>query len=193
MKITFSPKFESSVDRIFWEQSLPYKIYNFFRRDIFRFFRNIWMFRKALWEYRWWDYRYTFNFMETSFEHMALKFEKDGMEIDETRLPKVQKMKRVVEILRNIDNHDFISMAEEEIGPLFIRDLEFEEDPDNPSCSRLVENETPEEKAHNKKVFDRSTELERLYWIELWTILSGEEIVSGERKNDGSDLRGWWD
>jgi hypothetical protein len=124
---------------------------------------------------------------------MAPRFEKNGIEIDETRLPKVEKMKRAAQILKNLQNCNYITLAEGELGNIFLKPWEFEDVPEHPSLTRIIDTETEEEKAHNKKVFQRSNELEQLEWIELWTILSGEKICGGERKIDGSDLRGWWD
>ena len=85
--------------------------------------------------------------------------------------------------------------------------FEFEDVPDKPGFCQLVDNETPEEKEHNSKVFKRAREIEEQMWTELWDILKGQthshfEVFLDKSKDkekawdnwfDGSGLRGWWD
>jgi hypothetical protein len=103
-------------------------------------------------------------------------------------------------------------MAEAELGPIYLHDWEFEEVPDKPGYSRLIDKETPEEKKHNRKVFDRAREIEDLEWKELFEILQGQnhkeynKLYKKSKKEgtvDGQDLwnnwfngnglKGWWD
>ena len=102
-------------------------------------------------------------------------------------------------------------MAESELGPIYLHDWEFEEVPDKPGYSRLVEEDTPEERKHNKKVFDRVRQIEENEWDELFKILKGQDykeyrkLVKLDKKKeikndnlwdewfDGSGLNGWWD
>ena len=71
--------------------------------------------------------------------------------------------------------------------------------------------DTPEDKEHNKKVFDLSTKIEEDEWEELFTILRGQnhkeyikmmQAQSEEEKwktdlwtkwFDGSGMKHWWD
>jgi hypothetical protein len=199
MQISASPKFLSSIKRVVWEQSFLYKFYSFFRWDLRRFFKNIWMFRKALLDYRWWDYTYMLNFMQISLDDMSKKFEKYGYEVDETRLPKIEKMKRANEILKNLLEYNFIEQAEKELDPIVYKPFEFREIPGNPNLHELFIDETEEEKTHSRKVYKLAADLEETQWIELWTIISGKKIESQDMKKsdpkiyDGSDLRNWWD
>ena len=142
---------------------------------------------------------------------MADNLEIHGNEVDGPRMKKVAAMRRAVEIIKNYNQSNYIEMAESELGPLYLHDWEFEEVPDKPGYSRLVENETPKEKKHNRKVFNRSSEIEEQEWKELWDILKGQnhaeykKIVKNateeQRKNDdlwnnwynGTGLNGWWD
>jgi hypothetical protein len=117
---------------------------------------------------------------------------KKGMEVTETREPKVQSMRRALEILRNNKEDNYIQRAEAEVGPLVMYDWEFE-DAGNGS-SRLVDRETPEEKAHNRKVFQVARELEENEWKELWEIFKGTKYSKKYDDNyDGTDMRSWWD
>jgi hypothetical protein len=63
----------------------------------------------------------------------------------------------------------------------------------------LVDKDTPEERAHNKKVFERSSEIEEQEWNELLSILKGQDTTKFDKgldwyeQFDGSGLKNWWD
>jgi hypothetical protein len=102
-------------------------------------------------------------------------------------------------------------MAESELGEVVHHPWEFEDVEDNPRCSRLVDNDTPEEKEHNRKVYNRSYEIEGQEWEELFKLLKGQNHEEYRKlydaqsekdvKNDnlwdewfdGSGIKGWWD
>jgi hypothetical protein len=126
-------------------------------------------------------------------------------------MKKVVAMRRAIEIIKNYNESNYIDMAEAELGELYQRDWEFEEVPDKPGFSRLVDNETPAEKKHNRKVFNRSRQIEEQEWKELFTILEGQnhaefkkivkKATEEEKKSqdlwnnwyNGTGLKGWWD
>lgn len=220
MKIKFANTFSESLKTLIWHESRIYKLYSFFRYDISRFVKNVWRFRYALANHYWWDHHGTLMFMETGLTHMAENLEKYGNEVNEPRMKKVAAMKRAAEIIRNYNQSNYIEMAESELGPLYLHDWEFEETgetKDNPfgekgeKLYRLVEKDTPEEKKHNRKVFDRSRRIEEDEWDELFKILKGQNYKEYRRlskldqkkevKNDnlwnewfdGSGIKGWWD
>jgi hypothetical protein len=211
MEVGFADSFGKSLKKLIWHESKIYKFYSFFRRDIGRFVKNVWLFRKALANHYWWDHHGTLRFLETGLTHMSDNLEVRGMEVDGPRMKKVAAMRRAVELIKNYNEDNYIDMAEAELGPLYQRDWEFEPVPDKPGYSMLVDNETPKEKKHNRKVFDRSRQIEEQEWKELFTILKGQEhteykkIVKNateeERKNgdlwdnwfNGTGLKGWWD
>jgi hypothetical protein len=150
-------------------------------------------------------------FLEVGLTHMSENLEKKGLEIDISRLKKVAAMKRAVEIIKNYNESNYIEMAESELGPLHLHDWEFEEVPDKPGYSRLVEKNTEEEENHNSKVFELSRKIEEKEWKELFKILKGQDykdykkfkktLTEEEKKEtdqyykwfDGSGLKGWWD
>jgi hypothetical protein len=209
MEIKFADSFGKSLKRLIRHQTWWYKTYQFFRYDIKNFVKNVWHFRKGLWNYRWWDYRFPLEMFKLSIEGMYPKVEKYGLEVDETRLKKVDKMIRACQLLENFMDDNFVDQAEKELGNLIHRDWEFEDVPDKPGYSQLVDNETDEEKAHNRKIFDRAREIEEEQWNELWNIMRGQNdgksnaiaqvVLSDgdnqpfETKFDGTDLRSWWD
>jgi hypothetical protein len=211
MKIQFADTFSESLKTLIWHESRIYKFYSFFRYDIGRFIKNVWRFRKALSNHYWWDHHGTLMFMETGLTHMADNMEVKGMEVDGPRMKKVAAMRRAVEIIKNYNQSNYIEMAESELGPIYLHDWEFEEVPDKPGYSRLVEEDTPEERKHNKKVFDRVRQIEENEWDELFKILKGQDykeyrkLVKLDKKKeikndnlwdewfDGSGIKGWWD
>lgn len=184
MKVTFTDSFFDSLKTLDRHQTWWYKTYNFFRRDLPRFFKNIYLFRKELFDHAWWDYRFTLNMLERSLKIQAHGMETKGMEVSETRYPKVMAMKRAIRLLESNRTHDFIDRAEKELGQLKNMDM--------PIFSNFKE--SPEDIAHNRKVFDRAQQIEDQEWKELWEIFKGtERSKTYDDKYDGTDMRGWWD
>lgn len=207
MEVKFASSFGDSIKTLIRHQTWWYKTYETIRYKIPYFFKNIYKFRQVLWEHRWWDYRFTLTTLRTSLEIME-KGMHNGLEVRETREKKIAKMQRAIQILKNIENDDYISMAESELGEIIHHPWEFEDAIDHPGFYQLVDKDTPEEKEHNRKVFDRADELETQEWNELWEILKGKnykeyyETLSEEEKEnsnnfnewfDGTGLQGWWD
>ena len=111
-----------------------------------------------------------------------------GNEVSETREPKLKSMERALELLKYKLDDDYVQRAENELGPLSRWDWEIDEN------GVMIDNDTPEQKEHNRKVFDRAREIEETEWKELW------EIFKGTKRSkkfgwayDGSDMRAWWD
>lgn len=147
---------------------------------------NLFNFFWVVWKWRAWDNTFNLELFSKGIEQYLEKSQKSYlMEVDETRLPKEANMRRVIEIIKNInDNFDYIEKAEEELGELPHWDIIFEpcddlKDEDGEPLSELVDNRTDEEKKHSRKVYDRALELEQEEWNELWDIL---------RK----DAQSWW-
>ena len=188
--------------------------------DTLNFFKNVWRFRKPLTHHTWWDNQTSLEFLQVSLTHMADNIEKYGIEIDESRLKKVNKMRRATELIQNYIESSYIEIAESELGELMLHDWDFEETGetiDNPmgekneKLYKLVDKDTPEERKHNKKVFERAREIEEQEWDELFKILKGQDYkeyrelydaqTEKEKKErelwnewfDGSGIKGWWD
>jgi hypothetical protein len=199
MKIEIENSFDKSIKTLIRHNTWWYKIYDLFRYDLPRFFKNIWRFRKALWNHYWFDHHGTLMFLETGLSHISDNVEKYGNEIDESRLKKIDAMRRTVQIIQNYNNDSYIEMAEKELGEIVLRDWEFEPVPDRPNLSRLVDNETEEEKAHNKKIYERASEIEEQEWNELFELLKGQDYKNFDKEIDwykqfnGSGIKNWWD
>jgi hypothetical protein len=191
MKVETSDTFFESLERLAWYDTKLWKVWEFIRRTIPRFFKNIWRFRKELAHHEWWDYRYTLEMLYRSLVIMESKMH-DGMEIRETRDKKVEKMQRAIQLLKHKLDDDYTERVEAELGKLFLHDWEFEELENG--NHRLIDNDTPAERKHNRMIFKEAHKLEDKEWIELWNILKGTKYSKtwGDAF-DGTDMRGWWD
>jgi hypothetical protein len=188
MKIHITDTFTKSLKVLIRHQTWWYKTYSVIRWDIWHFFKNIWRFRKELWDHKWWDYRFTLNMLERSLTIMEGGMSTKGMEVSETREPKVKSMRRALELLRNNREDKFVERAEAELGPITRWDWELDEN------GVMVDRDTPEQKEHNRNVFKRAREIEDKEWKELWEIFKGTKYSKSYRKNyDGTDMRAWWD
>ena len=183
MEIKFADSFFDSLKTLSRHNTWWYKTYKFLRWDIKHFIQNVWTFRKELWDHRWWDYRFTLNLFKRSLQVQEKGMRIGGNEISETRDPKLKAMRRVLELLKNNREDNYVDRAEEELGQLQNLGGFFEGVDD-----------TPAQVKHNRKVFVRARQIEQEEWKELWTILEG---TKRSRKlgdeYDGSDIRGWWD
>ena len=191
MKVETSESFFESLERLAWYDTKLWKVWEFIRRTIPRFFKNIWRFRKELAQHEWWDYRYTLEMLYRSLVIMESKMH-DGMEIRETRDKKVEKMQRAIQLLKHKLDDDYTARIEAELGKLILHDWEFEELENG--NHRLIDNDTPAERKHNRMIFKEAHKLEDKEWIELWNILKGTKYSKtwGDAF-DGTDMRGWWD
>jgi hypothetical protein len=188
MKVKITDSFTKSLKRLIWHEHWLYRIYALFRFDILLFVKNIWRFKRELWEHQWWDYRFTLNMFERSLSIMEKGMSTKGMEVSETREPKVMAMRRALELLRNNREDNYIERAQVELGPL--SDWEWETDEDGV----LIDRDTPEQKKHNRAVFKRAREIEDNEWKELWEIFKGtRNSKKYDKKYDGTDMRAWWD
>lgn len=199
MDIKFADTFTKSLKTLIWHKSRVYKTWAFFRYDIARFIKNIWRFRKPLANHYWWDHHGMLRFMEVALIHMSDNLEVHGMEIDETRLKKVAAMRRAIKLIQNYNEDQYIEMAEAELGEIIHHPFEFESVEEKDDLFQLVDHDTPEEKEHNRKVYDRAREIEVSEWNELMLILKGQDYTKFKKKVDwnkqfdGSGLQSWWD
>ena len=212
METQFGTTFFDSFKRMTDRQRWYWKTWDLFRYDIPRFFRNLWLFRKNLWNHTWYNGDGSvLPWVKTAVDDMSWRIEKHGHEVEESRLKKVAKMKRLSYLIDVCVKDDFIEEAEKEMGFEYIyRDFEFEEIPDrtydnplgekNEKLYLLKENQTPEEKESNSKLLKRAHEIEKEYWEELCAIIKGPDYDAlrdsdedWDVKYDGSDLRAWWD
>ena len=202
MKIKFANTFFESFKRMVNRERWYWKLWDLFRYDIPRFFRNLWLFRKNLWNHTWYNGDSSvLPWVKTAVDDMAWRIEKYGHEVDESRLKKVVKMRRLSYLIDVCVKDEFIDEAEKELGFKYVYyPFEFEEVLGNDKLYELKQTETPEDKENNSKLLNRSHEIQKEYWEELCAIIKGPDYdemrVSQEdwdKLYDGSDLRAWWD
>lgn len=190
MKIHAKDSFFKSLKRLSWEQSLIYKAYYPLRYGLPGFIKNVWRFRRELRSHRWWDYRFTLEILKKSLEIQEEGMRLKGIEVSESLDKKLNKMQRAIELLQNKIEDNYIEIVEAEFGKLSLRDWKFEETEDGNYL--LVDEDTEEEKKHNRMIFKKAHELEAKQWKELWQIIEGKKYKE-YKDYDGSDMRCWWD
>jgi len=117
---------------------------------------------------------------------------KKGIEVSESREPKLKAIRRALELLKNNREDNYIDRAEDELGKLILSDWLFEETEDE--LYKLIDTESKKDKAHNRKVFKRAVAIEKAEWNELWNIFKGTKNSNNfGPEYDGTDMRGWWD
>ena len=189
MDVQFKDTFFESVEKLVWYDTKLWKVWEFIRRGLPNFFKNIWRFRKELYRHEWWDYHFTLEMLYRSLTIMVNKLELRGIEENESRLKKVGKIYRALELIKHKLDDDYVSRAEMELGELPRKPFEFEKMEDGNYL--LVDNDTPAERKHAKSVFKRARQIEEKEWKELWGIFKGK--YKTWENFDGSDMRGWWD
>ena len=174
MKVEFEDSFWKSLKTMSRHQTWWYKTYELFRYKIPYFIENLWYFKKELWEHRSWDYSYSLSMLRRSLTKLAHTLEFYGWEVEESRMEKVKNIKRVIQLIDNMSEDDYVKQAELELGQLKNSDWLWNDVED-----------TPEEREHNAKVFKRSHEIKEAEWKELWKLMKGGKVDGG--------MRGWWD
>jgi hypothetical protein len=202
MKTKFTDTFFDSFKRMVNRQRWYWKTYDLFRYDLPNFFRNLWLFRKNLWNHTWYNGDGSIlPWVKTAVDDMAWKIETRGHEVDESRMKKVAKMKRLSYLIDVCVHDKFIEEAEKELGmKMILHDWEFVPAEGHEGSYELLDKDTPEEKENNHKILERSHQIQKEYWEELCYIIKGQDYdlirESGEdfyEKLDGTDIRGWWD
>jgi len=169
-------------------------------KQFYQFLKNIWYFRKPLYEFRWWDYRFTLTMLRYSIQNMVDGLKQSGIEESTSKSKKIFAMRRAIEILEYVECDDFILLAEKELGHEFVSKVKFVPAEEGSTSYSMVDIASPEEQEMNRKILDRTHEIEKELWEELWGIIKGNQDYSKFKKNqdwvaqfNGTDMRGWWD
>lgn len=139
---------------------------------------NFFKYFKIVSQMRPWDYQYVLRMMEFQLKDLCNNLEKYGLEIEEDRLPKIEKMKRAIELLyNNIDDNyaDRCGYKNDAVEIVF----EDVKGTDDFKEVKMVKN--PGFENYNEdEVFEKSRKLEEEEWNELFDILK-------------NDMQRWWD
>jgi len=207
MKVEFKDTFFESVKDLIWHETKLWKVWAFIVRGIPNFFGNIWKFRKELYSHQWWDYRYTLEMLHRSLVIMEKELSVKGIENWPHREKKILKIRRAIQLLDNRLGDNYVEQAEKELGPLHLKPMDWE--PTENGNYKLIDNDTKEEREHNRRVFKLASTIDDKEWRELWNIFKGQSMLDFKKyvktlpKEEqqtawdnwfnGSDMRGWWD
>jgi hypothetical protein len=190
----YKDTFFESVEKLVWYDTKLWKVWEFITRGLPNFFKNIWRFRKELYNHQWWDYHFTLEMLYRSLTIMVNKLELEGIEEDESRMKKVGKIYRALELIKHKLDDDYVNRAELQLGEISYKPIRFEPVEGKDGLYSMVDDDTPEERKHTSKVFKRAKEIEEVEWKELWEIFKGTKFSKKFGwAYDGSDMRHWWD
>jgi hypothetical protein len=197
MEIKFADSFWESLDRMVKRERWYWKTWDFLRYDIPKGINNIIFFWKVIWNFRPWDSSYSLKILGRSLEKLKIGIE-NGNEVDITRLKKVEKIGRSIEIIKNITEDLYHDIAEDKLGYEINTEYIFRDEPSEISEA-------------NRKIYDLSREIGEKEWNELWEIFKGQNhnhyvmlldrMDEEKRKDedvwgnwyDGSGMRQWWE
>ena len=137
-------------------------------RKITRFLKNIWKFKRELWYFREYDYSFNIQLFCKSLLLTADFIEKNGYEVDETRLLKVKQMRRFVKLVEDYDRT--LDIAESELG------IEWN-----------TYNSDNSMKTKNREIIKKSFEIEENIINEI------QDILFNENFKNGKNILSWWD
>ena len=207
MKVEFKDTFFESIKDLIWHETKLWKVWAFIVRGIPNFFGNIWKFRKELYSHQWWDYRYTLEMLHRSLIIMEKELSVKGIENWPHREKKIIKIRRAIQLLDNRLGDNYVEQAEKELGALHLKPMDWE--PTENGNYKLIDNDTKEEREHNRRVFKLASTIDDKEWRELWNIFKGQSMLDFKKYTktlskeeqetawdnwfNGSDMRGWWD
>lgn len=181
------------------------------RYDIPNFLKNAWRYRHEITNTYDWDSMGSLRYTKAHLERVADYIEKRGHEVEESRLKKVEKIRRAVELIDLHLEELFTDWAEREMGETLYDSQIYFEKIEGTDLSQMKDRLSPEERAHNGRIYDRAQEIAKETWMELFGILRGQdpgiyEILAdfskGDHKKqaelwsdwfDGSGMKHWWD
>lgn len=144
-------------------------------KNIKRFFYSVWWFRNS-------DYHYTLNILEVAIQGHIDGLTNDSDEVDEYRIPKIDAMKRVLEIIKSMSEDDYC----ERCGYDFNYDIGFKpfkgKGVDGEELFEMATTSTPEQNKINNDAIIKGSLLAQAELRELGKILA--------EPNKG--LKTWW-
>jgi hypothetical protein len=151
------------------------------------YIKNLIWFHKEIVEFRPWDYSHNLSLFAKSLQRTCDYIETHGYEVEESRLQKVAKMKRAIQILDNIKNDSYLELAEIKLNQKYsYHRLDFVTAENN--SYRLVDNAPDDIKDMNRTLSKLSVDIAKEEWDELWNIIKGSNDL-----DDGTNMQGWWD
>jgi hypothetical protein len=175
MKIIASNDFLKSFKKLIDSYS-PWK-WEFWRQKYYDLKLKLWALRKYFKTVTMmtpWDSQSIIIMLKFQIEILSNYLEKRGHEEEKSKLSKVTKMKRFVELANNYLEDNYLDRCE------FIhRDMKFVPVEGEKDLMELKFDETPEEAEHNAKALQEIAKLQEKEWKEMIGLLKY--------------MRGWWD
>lgn len=168
---TFWPSFKRMIDSEnpwkwrFWVHKwydLKYVIKNYIK-----YFRIVARMRP-------WESKSVIEMMRFQISHLCNYMEKYSDEVKESLQPKIEKMKRFVELADHYLEEDY----RDRCGFDHNWEFRFEDDPEHEGFSYLLTDESEEQKEKNSKALKEAYKLEEMEWNEMIELLK--------------DMRSWW-
>jgi hypothetical protein len=167
-------------------------IWSILTKELPIFIKNIWIFRDSLWNFRWYNMDGTLYFIKDALEYAIPKYQSQSMEWEQTLNLKIYRMKRLKYLLEVHKNNLYTELAENELGKSHHGKITFIPIDENEQHFSMVDDLTEEQELHNIKVYQKSTEIEKAHWNEIFETLKGYEIVDYNEQFDGNGLNHWW-
>lgn len=117
----------------------------------------------------------------------------NGNESEESRLVKVNKIKRAIELLNNKILDNYTEQAEKILDFKLAHKFHWEELSNG--NFEMINELTVEQNQMNMKIYELSQIIEEEQWEELWSIIKGSDeivLVDDDEVYD-TGMRGWWD
>ena len=165
----------------FWKFKVKYPWYGF-RRGV----QNLYTHFSVVWKSGDFDYGYILQMMKFKLERLEKSLQ-NGYEVEKDRLPKIEDIKRCIELINNYLEDNYA----ERCGYVHSDgEVEFVPTEKNKNGEQLYEmvrvKVTQTDKEEVREIFKKARELEQKEWEELW-----ETFKKGNKSP--IDARGWWD
>lgn len=165
----------------FWKFKIKYPWYDF-RRGI----KNLYTHFSIVWHSGDFDYGYVLRMLKFKLERLETVLQ-DGYEVDEHRLPKVEDIKRCIELLNNKIEDNYAERCGYRHDNVKIEFVPIEKDDNGEQLYQMISTPIePQTKEELREIFKKAQDLEQKEWEELW-----ETIKKGNKSP--VDARGWWD
>lgn len=164
-----------------WKFNVTYKWYSF-RRGV----KNLWNYFPIVWKSGDFDYHYILRMQKFQLERL-LKVLENGYEVDESRLPKIEDIKRCIELINNLLEDNFAERCGYKSDRITVVFEPLNETLDGEPLYQMVnKHPKPQSKEELSKIFKKSRKLEEKEWNELWSIVS-------KGKHSQYGMNSWWD
>ena len=164
-----------------WKWNVTYKWYDF-KRGV----QNLWNYKKIVWGTGDFDYHYILRMQKFQLERL-LKVLENGIEVEEGRLPKMEDIKRCIELIDNQLEDNYAERCGYDSDRVITGFEEIDEKLGDEKLFKMVnKHSNPQTEDELRTIFTNARELQKKEWDELW-----DTIKNGNKGEFG--LNSWWD